>query len=122
MLGGFAVILTIGLVTWNNWWKYSYFETFWRSRNFIFISTINYGLFNLLNQNVLDFNRYFNETSKLSLFLYCMFRVCGSILGMNRKILVQGFNAHDCPDGIRNDSSNGGWDPCWNTVRSRLET
>ena len=98
-----------GLVTWNNWWKYSYFETFWRSRNFIFISTINYGLFN--QPKCLRLNKYFNETSKLSLFLYCLFGLWKYPWNEPQSKVC-----HDCPDGIRNDFSNGCWDPCWNAI------
>ena len=108
MLGGFAVILTMGWLLGTIGGN-------------IPISTINYGLFQFTQPKCLRLNKYFNETSKLSLFLYCLFSLWKYPWNEPQNFSPR-FNAHDCPDGIRNDFSNGCWDPCCNAVRSRLET
>ncbi len=78
--------------------------------------------FNLLNQNVLDSTDIFNETSKLSLFLYCLFSLWKYPWNEPQKFLVQGLMRMIVPMALGMIFSNGRWDPCWNAVRSRLET
>ncbi len=56
---------------------------------FFFVDSVNLGLFNLINQNVLEStNILMKQANFLYFYIACL--VCGSILGMNRKILVQG--------------------------------
>lgn len=121
MLGGFAVILTMGWLLGTIGGNIPILKHFGGPAILSLLVPSIMVFFNLLNQNVLDStNILMKQANFLYFYIACL--VCGSILGMNRKIFSPRFNAHDCPDGIRNDFSNGCWDPCWNAVRSRLET
>ena len=88
MLGGFAVILTMGWLLGTIGGNIPILKHFGGPAILSLLVPSIMVFFNLLNQNVLDSTDILMKQANF-LFLYCMFG-CGSILGMNRKILVQG--------------------------------
>ena len=114
MLGGFAVILTMGWLLGTIGGNIPILKHFGGPAILSLLVPSIMVFFNLLNQNVLDStNILMKQANFLSLWKYPW---------NEPQNFSPRFNAHDCPDGIRNDFSNGCWDPCWNAVRSRLET
>ena len=108
MLGGFAVILTMGWLLGTIGGNIPILKHFGGPAILSLLVPSIMVFFNLLNQNVLD-----STDILIGLWKYPW---------NEPQNFSPRFNAHDCPDGIRNDFSNGCWDPSWNAVRSRLET
>lgn len=89
MLGGFAVILTIGWFLGTVGSKLPFIKNFGGPAILSLLVPSILVFYNLINQNVLDAaNLLMKEANFLYFYIACL--VCGSILGMNRKILVQG--------------------------------
>ncbi|EUJ41883.1 2-hydroxycarboxylate transporter family protein [Brochothrix campestris] len=89
MLGGFAVILTMGWLLGTIGANLPVLKHFGGPAILSLLLPSILVFFNLINQNVLDSaNILMKEANFLYFYIACL--VCGSILGMNRKILVQG--------------------------------
>ncbi|MDT2669611.1 2-hydroxycarboxylate transporter family protein [Enterococcus dongliensis] len=89
MLGGFAVILTLGSLLGTIGSRIPFVKHFGGPAILSLLVPSILVFFNLVNQNVLDSaNILMKEANFLYFYIACL--VCGSILGMNRKILVQG--------------------------------
>ncbi|MHC5248340.1 2-hydroxycarboxylate transporter family protein [Enterococcus sp. LJL90] len=89
MLGGFAVILTLGWLLGTIGGNIPIIKNFGGPAIFSLLVPSILVFFNFVNQNVLDSaNILMREANFLYFYIACL--VCGSILGMNRKILVQG--------------------------------
>lgn len=89
MLGGFAVILTLGSLLGTIGSQLPFIKHFGGPAILSLLVPSILVFFNLVNQNVLDSaNILMKEANFLYFYIACL--VCGSILGMNRKILVQG--------------------------------
>ena len=89
MLGGFAVILTMGWLLGTIGGNIPILKHFGGPAILSLLVPSIMVFFNLLNQNVLDStNILMKQANFLYFYIACL--VCGSILGMNRKILVQG--------------------------------
>ena len=89
MLGGFAVILTMGWLLGTIGGNIPILKHFGGPAILSLLVPSIMVFFNLLNQNVLDSTDIFMKQANF-LYFYIACLVCGSILGMNRKILVQG--------------------------------
>lgn len=89
MLGGFAVILTLGWLLGTIGANLPFIKNFGGPAILSLLIPSILLFFNLVNQNVLDSaNILMKEANFLYFYIACL--VCGSILGMNRKMLVQG--------------------------------
>lgn len=89
MLGGFAVILTLGWLLGTIGANIPFVKNFGGPAILSLLVPSILVFFNLVNQNVLDSaNILMKEANFLYFYIACL--VCGSILGMNRKMLVQG--------------------------------
>ena len=89
MLGGFAVILTLGWLLGTIGANLPFIKNFGGPAILSLLIPSILVFFNLVNQNVLDSaNILMKEANFLYFYIACL--VCGSILGMNRKMLVQG--------------------------------
>ncbi|MET1937965.1 2-hydroxycarboxylate transporter family protein [Enterococcus faecalis] len=89
MLGGFAVILTMGWLLGTIGGNIPILKHFGGPAILSLLVPSIMVFFNLLNQNVLDSTDILMKQANF-LYFYIACLVCGSILGMNRKILVQG--------------------------------
>ncbi|MFW8052736.1 2-hydroxycarboxylate transporter family protein [Vagococcus fluvialis] len=89
MLGGFAVILTMGWFLGTIGANIPYLKNFGGPAIMSLLIPSILVFFNFINQNVLDSaDMLMKQANFLYFYIACL--VCGSILGMNRKILVQG--------------------------------
>ncbi|MFZ2185740.1 Citrate/malate transporter [Streptococcus parauberis] len=89
MLGGFAVILTMGWLLGTIGGNIPCLKNFGGPAILSLLVPSILVFFNLLNPNVLEAtNILMKEANFLYFYIACL--VCGSILGMNRKILIQG--------------------------------
>ncbi|MDU5511969.1 2-hydroxycarboxylate transporter family protein [Enterococcus gilvus] len=89
MLGGFAVILTMGWLLGTIGGNLPFVKNFGGPAILSLLVPSILVFFNLVNQNVLaSANILMKEANFLYFYIACL--VCGSILGMNRKMLVQG--------------------------------
>lgn len=89
MLGGFAVILSLGWLLGTIGANIPIIKNFGGPAIFSLLIPSILVFFNLINQNVLEStNILMKQANFLYFYIACL--VCGSILGMNRKILVQG--------------------------------
>ncbi|AUT05971.1 Citrate/malate transporter [Streptococcus parauberis] len=89
MLGGFAVILTMGWLLGTIGGNIPGLKNFGGPAILSLLVPSILVFFNLLNPNVLEAtNILMKEANFLYFYIACL--VCGSILGMNRKILIQG--------------------------------
>lgn len=89
MLGGFAVILTLGWLLGTIGANIPFVKNFGGPAILSLLVPSILVFFNLVNQNILDSaNILMKEANFLYFYIACL--VCGSILGMNRKMLVQG--------------------------------
>lgn len=89
MLGGFAVILTMGWLLGTIGANISVLKNFGGPAILSLLVPSILVFFNLLNPNVLEAtNVLMKQANFLYFYIACL--VCGSILGMNRKILIQG--------------------------------
>jgi CCS family citrate carrier protein len=89
MLGGFAVILSMGWLLGTIGKNIPILKNFGAPAILSLLVPSVLVFFNLLNQNVLNSaNVLMKQANFLYFYIACL--VCGSILGMNRKILVQG--------------------------------
>ncbi|WP_445449710.1 2-hydroxycarboxylate transporter family protein [Enterococcus faecalis] len=89
MLGGFAVILTMGRLLGTIGGNLPFVKNFGGPAILSLLVPSILVFFNLVNQNVLaSANILMKEANFLYFYIACL--VCGSILGMNRKMLVQG--------------------------------
>lgn len=89
MLGGFAVILTMGWLLGTIGGNLPFVKNFGGPAILSLLVPSILVFFNLVNQNVLvSANNLMKEANFLYFYIACL--VCGSILGMNRKMLVQG--------------------------------
>ncbi|MGT2932621.1 2-hydroxycarboxylate transporter family protein [Streptococcus catagoni] len=89
MLGGFAVILTMGWLLGTIGASIPGLKNFGGPAILSLLVPSILVFFNLLNPNVLAAtNILMKEANFLYFYIACL--VCGSILGMNRKILIQG--------------------------------
>ncbi|MGT2928653.1 2-hydroxycarboxylate transporter family protein [Streptococcus dentasini] len=89
MLGGFAVILTLGWLLGTIGGNIPILKNFGGPAIFSLLMPSILVFLNLLNQNILDATDILMKQANF-LYFYIACLVCGSILGMNRKILVQG--------------------------------
>lgn len=89
MLGGFAIILTLGWLLGTIGAKIPFLKNFGGPAILSLLVPSIMVFFNLLNQNVLDSTDMLMKQANF-LYFYIACLVCGSILGMNRKMLVQG--------------------------------
>ncbi|MBL1230182.1 2-hydroxycarboxylate transporter family protein [Enterococcus sp. BWB1-3] len=89
MLGGFAVILTMGWLLGTIGANLPVLKHFGGPAILSLLVPSILVFFNLINQNVLDSADILMKQANF-LYFYIACLVCGSILGMNRKILVQG--------------------------------
>ncbi len=89
MLGGFAVILTMGWFLGTLGANIPYLKNFGGPAIMSLLIPSILVFFNLINNNVLQSaDMLMKQANFLYFYIACL--VCGSILGMNRKILVQG--------------------------------
>lgn len=89
MLGGFAVILTMGWFLGTVGANIPGLKNFGGPAILSLLVPAILVFFNLINKNTLDSaNMLMKQANFLYFYIACL--VCGSILGMNRKILVQG--------------------------------
>lgn len=89
MLGGFAVILTMGWFLGTVGANIPYLKNFGGPAIMSLLIPSILVFFNLINENVLQSaDMLMKQANFLYFYIACL--VCGSILGMNRKILVQG--------------------------------
>ncbi len=89
MLGGFAVILTLGWLLGTIGATIPGLKHFGGPAILSLLVPSILVFFNLLNPNVLEAtNVLMKQANFLYFYIACL--VCGSILGMNRKILIQG--------------------------------
>lgn len=89
MLGGFAVILSLGWLLGTIGANIPIIKNFGGPAIFSLLIPSILVFFNLINKNVLEStNILMKQANFLYFYIACL--VCGSILGMNRKILVQG--------------------------------
>lgn len=89
MLGGFAVILTMGWLLGTIGANIPVLKNFGGPAILSLLVPSVLVFFNLLNPNVLEAtNVLMKQANFLYFYIACL--VCGSILGMNRKILIQG--------------------------------
>ncbi len=89
MLGGFAVILTMGWFLGTLGANIPYLKNFGGPAIVSLLIPSILVFFNLINDNVLQSaDMLMKQANFLYFYIACL--VCGSILGMNRKILVQG--------------------------------
>ncbi|MDR2277827.1 MAG: 2-hydroxycarboxylate transporter family protein [Vagococcus sp.] len=89
MLGGFAVILTMGWFLGTLGANIPYLKNFGGPAIMSLLIPSILVFFNLMNDNVLQSaDMLMKQANFLYFYIACL--VCGSILGMNRKILVQG--------------------------------
>lgn len=89
MLGGFAVILSLGWLLGTIGANIPIIKNFGGPAIFSLLIPSILVFFNLINQNVLEStNILMKQANFLYFYIACL--VCCSILGMNRKILVQG--------------------------------
>ncbi|MBO0479711.1 2-hydroxycarboxylate transporter family protein [Vagococcus fluvialis] len=89
MLGGFAVILTMGWFLGTLGANIPYLKNFGGPAIMSLLIPSILVFFNLINDNVLQSaDMLMKQANFLYFYIACL--VCGSILGMNRKILVQG--------------------------------
>ncbi|HCM89112.1 MULTISPECIES: 2-hydroxycarboxylate transporter family protein [Vagococcus] len=89
MLGGFAVILTMGWFLGTLGANIPYLKNFGGPAIMSLLVPSILVFFNLVNENVLkSADMLMKQANFLYFYIACL--VCGSILGMNRKILVQG--------------------------------
>lgn len=89
MLGGFAVILTMGWFLGTVGANIPGLKNFGGPAILSLLVPAILVFFNLINKNTLDSaNILMKQANFLYFYIACL--VCGSILGMNRKILVQG--------------------------------
>lgn len=89
MLGGFAAILTLGWLLGTIGANIPILKNFGGPAIFSLLMPSILVFFNLINKNVLDSADILMKQANF-LYFYIACLVCGSILGMNRKILVQG--------------------------------
>ncbi|MBV7389395.1 2-hydroxycarboxylate transporter family protein [Enterococcus sp. ALS3] len=89
MLGGFAVILTLGWLLGTIGGNIPILKNFGGPAIFSLLVPSILVFYNLVNQNILDSADILMKQANF-LYFYIACLVCGSILGMNRKILVQG--------------------------------
>ncbi|MGT2749638.1 2-hydroxycarboxylate transporter family protein [Streptococcus orisasini] len=89
MLGGFAVILTLGWLLGTLGANIPVLKNFGGPAIFSLLMPSILVFLNLVNKNVLDSADILMKQANF-LYFYIACLVCGSILGMNRKILVQG--------------------------------
>lgn len=89
MLGGFAVILTMGWFLGTLGANIPYLKNFGGPAIMSLLIPSILVFFNLVNDNVLQSTDMLMKQANF-LYFYIACLVCGSILGMNRKILVQG--------------------------------
>lgn len=89
MLGGFAVILTLGWLLGTVGANIPVLKNFGGPAIMSLLIPSILVFFNLFNSNVLSAaNSLMKEANFLYFYIACL--VCGSILGMHRKILIQG--------------------------------
>lgn len=89
MIGGFAVILTMGWLLGTLGSNIPYLKNFGGPAILSLLVPSILVFYNLINPNVLaSANMLMKQANFLYFYIACL--VCGSILGMNRKILVQG--------------------------------
>ncbi|MBO0475775.1 2-hydroxycarboxylate transporter family protein [Vagococcus sp. DIV0080] len=89
MLGGFAVILTMGWLLGTIGANIPVIKNFGGPAIMSLLVPSILVFFNLINENVLkSADMLMKQANFLYFYIACL--VCGSILGMNRKILVQG--------------------------------
>ncbi|WP_057876151.1 2-hydroxycarboxylate transporter family protein [Liquorilactobacillus aquaticus] len=89
MLGGFAVILSLGWLLGTIGASIPIVKNFGGPAIFSLLVPSILVFFNLINQNVLkSADILMKQANFLYFYIACL--VCGSILGMNRRILVQG--------------------------------
>ena len=89
MLGGFAVILTMGWLLGTIGANIPVLKNFGGPAIMSLLIPSILVFFNLINQNVLaSADMLMKQANFLYFYIACL--VCGSILGMNRKMLVQG--------------------------------
>ncbi|MEG2707901.1 MAG: 2-hydroxycarboxylate transporter family protein, partial [Vagococcus sp.] len=89
MLGGFAVILTMGWLLGTIGANFHVIKNFGGPSIMSLLVPSILDFFNLINENVLkSADMLMKQANFLYFYIACL--VCGSILGMNRKILVQG--------------------------------
>ncbi len=89
MLGGFAVILTLGWLLGTIGGNIPILKNFGGPAILSLLIPSIMVFFNFFNENVLNSaNMLMKQANFLYFYIACL--VCGSILGMNRKILVQG--------------------------------
>lgn len=90
MIGGFAIIMVMGILLGNIGAKIPILKII-GGPAILSIFIPSYLIFaKLLNQNSIDSITAIMKTSNF-LYLYISILVAGSILGMNRKVLIQGF-------------------------------
>lgn len=89
MLGGFAVILSMGWLLGSIGGAIPGLKNFGGPAILSLLIPSILVFFNLINQNVLDSADILMKQANF-LYFYIACLVCGSILGMNRKILIQG--------------------------------
>lgn len=89
MLGGFAVILTLGWLLGTLGANIPFIKNFGGPAILSLLVPSILVFFNFINQNILaSADILMKQANFLYFYIACL--VCGSILGMNRKILVQG--------------------------------
>lgn len=89
MLGGFAVILTLGWLLGTIGANIPFLKNFGAPAILSLLVPSILVFFNLVNKNILaSADILMKQANFLYFYIACL--VCGSILGMNRKILVQG--------------------------------
>ena len=89
MLGGFAVILTMGWFLGTIGASIPGFKNFGGPAILSLLVPSILVFFNLINKNVLEStNMLMKQANFLYFYIACL--VSGSILGMNRKMLIQG--------------------------------
>ncbi|VTS28927.1 sodium-dependent malate transporter [Streptococcus porcinus] len=89
MLGGFAVILTMGWLLGTIGANIPGLKNFGGPAILSLLIPSILVFFNLLNPNILGATKVLMKDANF-LYFYIACLVCGSILGMNRKILIQG--------------------------------
>lgn len=89
MLGGFAVILTLGWLLGTIGATIPFIKNFGGPAILSLLVPSILVFFNLVNPNILESADILMKQANF-LYFYIACLVCGSILGMNRKILVQG--------------------------------
>ncbi len=89
MLGGFAVILTLGWLLGTIGANIPFIKNFGGPAILSLLIPSILVFFNLVNPNILESADILMKQANF-LYFYIACLVCGSILGMNRKILVQG--------------------------------